>query len=92
MGPAYIAAVIENLPGVPLVVDYFHLVKLMNDTVSDIRRGLYHELKDIFQNKVIKGARWILLKNPENLSGRHNEHKRHEEALKLNEPLAPPIT
>lgn len=88
LGPAYIAAVIDNLPGVPLVFDHFHMVKLMNDTLSEIRRGLYHEVKDIMQKKVIKGTRWILLKNPENLSATHNEYGRLQEALKLNEPLA----
>ena len=88
LGPAYIAAVIENLPGVPLVFDRFHVVKLMNEALTETRRGLYHELKDIMKKNVLKGTRWILLKNPENLSVKHNEIQRLDEALKLNEPLA----
>ncbi len=88
MSPAYISAVSENLPGVPLVFDHFHMVKLMNETLTQIRRGLHHELKDVLGKNILKGTRWILLKNPEKLSARHDEAARLQEALKLNEPLA----
>jgi transposase len=88
MSTAYIGAVLENLPGVPLVFDHFHVVKLMNDALTQIRRGLHHELKDVLGKKVLKGTRWILLKNPENLSAERDEAARLQEALKLNEPLA----
>lgn len=88
MSPAYIGAVLENLSQVPLVFDKFHVIKLMNEKLTEVRRQLYHELKGGLEKQVLKGARWILLKNPENLSQRHNEHERLEEALRLNEPLA----
>jgi len=38
--------------------------------------------------EVLKDTRWILLKNPENLSLERDEYARLQEALKLNEPLA----
>ena len=38
--------------------------------------------------KSIKGTRWLLVKNPENLDPARNEHQRLAEILKLNEPLA----
>lgn len=88
MSTAYIGSVLENLPGVPLVFDHFHVVKLMNDKLTVVRRTLYHELKDTMGKDVLKGSRWILLKNPENLDKSRNEQKRLEEALRLNEPLA----
>ena len=88
MSAAYIAAVLENLPGVPLVFDHFHVVKLMNEALTQIRRGLYHELKDSMGKNVLKGSRWILLKNPENLSLKCDEAAKLQKALKLNEPLA----
>lgn len=88
LGPAYISATLENLPGVPLVFDRFHVVKLMNEALTETRRGLYRELKDVMQKDVLKGSRWILLKNPENLSVKHNEETRLKEALELNAPLA----
>ena len=37
---------------------------------------------------VLKGIRWLLLKNPDNLDDKRNERQRLDEALKLNEPLA----
>jgi transposase len=40
------------------------------------------------QKKVLKGTRWLLLKNPENLIEEKDEKKRLEAALKLNKPLA----
>jgi transposase len=88
MSAAYIGAVLENLPGIPLVFDHFHVVKLMNEALTQIRRGLHHELKDVLGKQVLKGTRWILLKNPENLSPERNEAAQLQEALKLNEPLA----
>ena len=36
----------------------------------------------------MKGIRWLLLKNPDNLDDKRNERQRLDEALKLNEPLA----
>ena len=85
---AYISAVTENLPRAKIVFDHFHVVKLMNDHVTEIRRRLYHEVRDVLQKDALKGARWTLLKNPENLSGKHDEKQRLKEALSLNKPLA----
>lgn len=88
MSAASIGAVLENLPGIPLVFDHFHVVKLMNEALTQVRRGLHHELEDVLGKKVLKGSRWILLKNPENLSAEHDEAAMLQEALKLNEPLS----
>jgi len=87
MSPAYIHAVITNLPGSALVFDHFHIIKLFNDKLSELRRQLYHEA-DRMQMQVLKGTRWLLLKNPENLDKSRKEHERLEEALRLNQPLA----
>ena len=88
MSVAYIAAVLENLPGVPLVFDHFHVVKLMNEALTQIRRDLHRELKDVMGKQVLKGTRWILLKNSENLSPARNEPARFQEALEMNKSLA----
>ncbi|MCG2734549.1 transposase, partial [Pseudodesulfovibrio aespoeensis] len=85
---AYIGSVLENLPGVPLVFDHFHVVKLMNDKLTEVRRKLYQELSCTLARNVLKGSRWILLKNPENLNKERGEDGRLEEALRMNEPLA----
>jgi transposase len=88
MSPAYLDAVTTYLPGARLVFDRFHLVKLYNDKLSQLRRALYHQLKDTMHKNVLKGVRWLLLKRPEHLNPDRNEPQRLEEALRLNEPLA----
>jgi len=88
MSPAYIDAVTTYLPHATLVFDRFHVIKLYNDKLSQLRRDLYRQLKDSMQKQVLKGVRWLLLKRPENLDSTREEPKRLEEALRLNEPLA----
>ncbi len=88
MSRAYVAAVRENLPQATLVFDRFHVVKLLNEKLTDLRRQLYNEATTLLQKAVLKGTRWLLLMNPENLDSGRNEPARLWEALKLNEPLA----
>lgn len=87
MSPAYISAVMKHLPGAVIVFDHFHVVKLFNDKLSDLRRDLYREAKDQLQKDVLKGTRWVLLKRPDHLDEKKGEKERLEEALRLNEPL-----
>ena len=88
MSPAYIDAVTTHLSGATLVFDRFHVIKLYNDKLSELRRDLYKQLKDTVQRNVLKGVRWLLLKRPEHLDESRKEPKRLQEALRLNEPLA----
>ena len=88
MSPAYISAVISNLPNAKIVFDHFHVIKLYNEKLSNLRRDLYHDIKNILQKQVLKGTRWLLLKNPENLDPDREEPRRLKEALELNQPLA----
>jgi transposase len=88
MSGAYQSAVRAHLPRAAIVFDHFHVVKLFNDKLSELRRALYREATDGQHKGVLKGTRWLLLKNPENLDEEKDERRRLEEALKLNEPLA----
>jgi transposase len=88
MSPAYIEAVTTHLPDATLVFDRFHVIKLYNDKLSDLRRALYRQLTDTMQKNALKGVRWLLLKRPENLDASRREPERLREALRLNEPLA----
>src|SRR5271157_5065916 len=88
MSAAYRRAVATYLPKAKIVFDRFHVVKLFNDKLSDLRRALYHEATDVLHKEVLKGTRWLLLKNRENLDVAKDEKKRLEEALMLNRPLA----
>jgi transposase len=87
MSPAYIRAVRDNIRGAVHVFDHFHVIKLYNEKLSDFRRQLFHQLTAAGQ-KLLKGIRWLLLKNPENLDPTKQEPQRLKRALRLNEPLA----
>ena len=88
MSPAYIAAVRDNLPKAIHVFDRFHVVKLFNEKFSLFRQELQREAEGPLAKQVLKGTRWLLLKNPENLNDERDERKRLEKALALNKPLA----
>jgi transposase len=93
MSPAFISAVQENLPSAMLVFDRFHVMKLYNDKLSELRRDVQREATTRLQMQTLKGIRWLLLKNGETLEeqrrGRRlSERERLDRALKINEPLA----
>jgi len=87
MSQAYIRAVRAHLPEATLVFDRFHVVKLMNDKLSDLRRDVQRDAETAAQ-QLLKGTRWLLLKNPENLNEDRHEAERLRKALEINAPLA----
>ena len=87
MSSAYYAAVLKNLPKAKLVFDRFHIVKLMNEKLTQLRRELHHEA-ELMDKKVLKGIRWLLMMHSDNLDESKNERTRLQEALALNQPLA----
>jgi transposase len=87
MSVAYIEAVSSNLKDAVHVFDHFHVIKLYNEKLSELRRDVYREVTDLMHKDVLKGIRWLLLKNPENLDPTKNERVRLDEALRINAPL-----
>ncbi len=87
LSPAYILAVGKNIPGAVHVFDRFHVVKLFNDKLSNLRRQIQNTAITVEQKQAIKGTRWLLLKNPENLNPQRSEKERLDDALRLNRPL-----
>ena len=88
MSSAYYKAVRENLPSAMHVFDRFHIVKLMNEKLTTLRRELHREAAEGAEKMSLKSTRWLLLKNPQNLNSDRNEQERLEKALDLNRPLA----
>jgi transposase len=88
MSAAYRGAVSAHLPKATIVFDHFHVIKLYNDRLSQLRRDLHREATEMMHKEVLKGTRWLLLKNPENLDTEKDEKSRLEEALALNKSLA----
>ena len=88
MSPAYIKAVRENLKKAAIVFDHFHVIKVMNEKISDFRRQLYNITTDKLQRTVLKGTRWLLLTARENLETKEKSVERLRQALEVNRPLA----
>lgn len=85
MSGAYWSAINEHLPGATLVFDHFHIIKLANEKIDEIRRGLQRTL-ELAGQKFIKGTRYLLLYGRENLPP--EKRPKLEEALAYNEPLS----
>lgn len=73
LGPAYLKSVHAegHAPQAIVCADVFHLVKLVGDALDEVRRTLWQQLRalpDPAYAKAFKGARWALLKNPEDLT------------------------
>jgi transposase len=64
MSPAFIKGVTENLPDATITFDKFHILKLVNEAVDTVRKG------EVGTNKLLKGTRYIWLKNENNLTAK----------------------
>jgi transposase len=63
----------ERCPQAELCLDPFHIVMLATDALDEIRREVWNEARragDVALARDLKGARFALWKNPENLTGR----------------------
>ncbi len=85
MSGAYWAAVLEHLPGMAVVFDRFHIIKLMNEKRDKLRRALVREAPGAMR-QTIKVTRYLLLTRAAHLAV--GQLPKLEGALKLNEPLS----
>lgn len=81
MSPAFIKGVKENLPEAKITFDKFHILKIINEAVDEVRRM---EARD---NPLLKGTRYIFLKNDKNLSQAQRDTKSELQLSKLNAKL-----
>ena len=84
MSAAYWAAVMEHLPEAAIVFDRFHIMKLMNEKLDDLRRAMVNEATGPMK-QTVKGIRYLLLMRRENVE--EEKLPRLDDALKHNEPL-----
>lgn len=80
MSPAFVKGVRESLPSAAITFDRFHVAKVLTDTVDRVRRSEWRK------DKTVKGARFALLKNPENLTD--SQRKALQEVTSRNAALA----
>jgi len=84
MWAAYANLVREHAPNAQILFDRFHIVKHLHEAVDAVRRDLWRRLS--FQERTtFKGTRWLLLKNPWNLTG--NQKERLSTLVQWNTPL-----
>ena len=84
MWAAYAKLVRDYAVNAQILFDRFHIVKHLNEAVDAARRDLWRQLTT--QERVtFKGTRWLLLKNPWNLSSGQKE--RLSTLVRWNSPL-----
>ena len=62
----------ERCPGAVLCIDAFHVVQAATDALDEVRREVWNQARRAGQDQLarrLKGARFALWKNPENLTG-----------------------
>lgn len=85
LSPAYISAVQKYLPCVDIVFDRFHVVKLLNEMIEELRRK--ERQKYIEQGQDIgKGDRFLVLRNFTDLDAYGKT--RLQNLFEINKPLA----
>ena len=71
MGPGYAKSARANAPQAVIAIDPFDVAKAGSDALDEVRRAYWNELRqtgDQDAARRFKGARWALMKRPENLT------------------------
>lgn len=72
MWDAYHAAAAAKLPHAIRVVDRFHVMKNLNEALGKARRHIQNQANDTTK-LLLKGCRWLLVKNQENLTSEERQ-------------------
>ena len=86
MWPAYIKSVKKNCPKADIVFDKFHVVKKFGEVITKLRASEYRKADNEENKDILKGTKWLLLKNKSNLKS--DAKKELKNLLELNENLA----
>lgn len=78
MSPAFIKGVREQLPNARVTFDKFHIVKIINEAVDQVRR------EEAKTNPLLKGNRYLFIKNKANLSQKQQEKLRELQMEQIN--------
>jgi transposase len=71
MGPGYAKSARAHAPRAVIAIDPFHVAKAGSEALDEVRRRYWNELRDLGDADAarrFKGARWALLKRPDNLT------------------------
>lgn len=84
MWDPFLASIKEHAPQAAVVFDKFHVIAQYGRIIDRIRNEEYRKATEA-QKPVLKGTKYLLLKNPENLKA--DQKLRLEELLNLNQNL-----
>ena len=62
MSPAFIKGVEENMPNAAITFDKYHIMKIINTAVDDVRKA------EVKEQNLLRGQKYIFLKNRQNLT------------------------
>ena len=85
MWEPFINRVRHHCPNARIVFDFFHVVQAFGRAIDRVRRDEYIKANQQ-ERKVLKGSRYLLLKNEENLNDKQKD--RLEQVLELNATLS----
>lgn len=85
MSKSYISAVREILPKKDIVFDHFHVTALINRAIDEFRREQQRKSNEVGL-KIIKGFRFLLLRNYESLES--DKKSSLEYLFEVNKPIA----
>lgn len=85
MWEPYINRVKHHCPNANIVFDFFHVVQAFGRVIDKVRRDEYLKANEQ-DRKVLKGSRYLLLKNEENLT--EKQQSRLQDVLELNSTLS----
>jgi transposase len=85
MSAAYVEAVTTRAPQARVVFDRFHVQRLVQDALDEVRRAEVRALDERGDRRTLKKTRWALLKNHWNLSA--HEHQRLSTIQRTNRRL-----
>jgi transposase len=85
MSPAYVKAVTEAAPQAQVIFDRFHVQRLAHDALDEVRRAQVREIKGTDEGRALKRTRFILHKNPWNLTT--IEAQKLAEVQRVNQPI-----
>lgn len=88
MWPAYINAAQKHCSNVDIVFDKFHVIKKFGEVLIKLRCAEYRKAvkaEDEKGQQILKGTKWLLLKNKLNLN--EDKKKQLDQLLELNENL-----
>ncbi len=78
MSPAFIRGITDHLPNAKITFDRFHIMKVLNTAVDQVRK------QEVLLQSILKGHKYIFLKNKSNLTIKQHQTRQELSISQLN--------